>query len=78
MGIKVIEQSTNERNRETEELFQEIKPLLDDGFTYMMALIQIGKVLKGKHNGCYNRGWFKDLKNYGATQGYRYEDYSGR
>ena len=42
--IKVIEQSTDERNEETKQLFEQIKPLLDKGHTYMSACIEIRRV----------------------------------
>ena len=77
--IKVITQSTSERNEETKSLFEAIRPLLDAGYGYMNALIKIGFVEKValKHN-YYNRAWFKDLKAYGKSQGYPYAEYSGK
>ena len=73
--IKVIEQSTAERNEETKQLFEQIKPLLDKGHTYMSACIEIGRVpLKSRHR-YYTMAWFRELKEYGATQGYPYRMY---
>ena len=73
--ITVIEQTTAERNQETKELFGQIQPLLDDGYSYISALKKIGKLT---HNGrVFQRGWFKDLIHYGGTQGYPYEVYQG-
>ena len=65
MMIKVISQTTAERNQETQELFQECKPLLDKGFTIGQA---VKKVLGLKHNNFYNRAWFKEVKNYAKQQ----------
>ena len=45
--ITVISQTTAERNQETQELFQECKPLLDEGLTIGQA---VKKVLGLKHN----------------------------
>lgn len=78
MTITIIEQNTAERREETIKLFQQIQPLLDQGYSYMGALIAIGKVTKKEANGVYSYGWFNDLKEYGATQGYSYFQYRWR
>lgn len=78
MTIRVIETSTTERNRETEQLFKEVKPLLDEGYSYMTALIEIGKVTPNLRPHAYTTGWFNDLKEYGKTQGYPYHMYRWR
>ena len=75
MGIRVISQDTSERDRETVELFNQIKPLLDDGYFYSSAV----RLIKGGcHSKFYQRSWFKDLVRYGESQGYLYDEYSGR
>ena len=77
--ITVISQSTAERNEETQNLFEQIKPLLDDGYGYMSALVQIGRVTRiQSKNGYYRHAWYRDLVEYGESQGYNYQEYSGR
>ena len=76
--IKVIMQNTEERNKETMELFNNIKPLLDEGYGYMSACVKIGRCEKKNTHGSYNRKWFKDLRRYGEEQGYSYYEYSGK
>ena len=71
--ITVIEQTTNERKEEIKNLFNTIKPLLDDGYNYKTALIKIGRINKNTHPA--RRGWFKELTDYGTEKGYKYEDY---
>ena len=68
--IKVIEQSTDERNEETKNLFEQIKPLLDKGHTYMGACVIIGRVPEKNRHRYYNVAWFKELKDYGSKCGY--------
>lgn len=76
--ITVIETTTEERHEETKALFEQIKPYLDKGYSYMNALIEIGKVQKHLRSPTYNHGFFKDLKRYGESQGYPYSKYSGK
>ena len=76
--ITVIEQTTAERRAETIQLFNAIRPLLDTGYTYMKALIQIGYIPPETANWAYSSGWFKDLKEYGASKGYPYHEYKGK
>ena len=76
--ITVISQSTAERNEETRQLFESIRPYLDDGYGYMSALQKIGRVQKGRSSGYYRHSWFRDLREYGESQGYDYDTYSGR
>lgn len=76
--ITVIETSTDERMEETSDLFGRIKPLLDAGYSYMGALVEIGEVEPSNRHGVYNRGWFMDLKRYGAEHGYPYHKYRWR
>ena len=78
MTITVITQTTEERNQETKDLFEQIRPLLDEGYSYMTACIMIGRADKKLRNHYYSYGWFKDLKAYGKTQGYDYKDYGGK
>lgn len=76
--ITVIEQTTKDRNNETKELFEKIKPLLDQGYSYMTACVMVGRCKKSLRNQYYNYAWFKDLKRYGESQGYPYCRYKGR
>ena len=72
--IKVIVQSTSDREQETIQLFERIRPYLDMGYTYASSLRLIGRISpKSRVN--RNRGWFRDLVDYGESQGYRYGDY---
>ena len=69
--ITVVCQSTSERQKETEELFQEIKPYLDEGFTYNQSLVKVGKITANTHLNI-KTGWFRHLVEYGKSQGYDY------
>ena len=72
--ITIVEQTTAERNEETKKLFESIKPYLDDGFNYRRALILVGRI--GKNTKLNKRtGWFRDLTEYGGSQGYDYYDF---
>lgn len=69
--ITVVEQSTSERQEETEKLFHEIKPYLDEGFTYNQSLVKVGKITANTRLNSRN-GWFYHLIKYGESQGYTY------
>lgn len=64
--MRIIERSTYERNLETKELFDKIRPLLDDGYSYNKAL----KVIRNANSINTNHGWYKDVVEYGESQGY--------
>ena len=72
--ITVVEQSTSERMEETRRLFNEIKPYLDEGFGFHTSLEKIGRINKNTRLNRRN-GWFRDLVEYGESQGYSYGDY---
>ena len=76
MTIKVISQTTAQRREETKELFRSIQPLLDEGYSYSSALIKVGRV--GYSPALIHRAWFRELIEYGGTQGYDYNDYVGK
>lgn len=71
--IEIIQQSTDERKKETMKLFQEVKPLLDEGYSFTGALKKLGYPVYN-----YKSGWFKHLKDYALTQGYDYNKMRGR
>ena len=75
MVIRIISQTTKEREDETIELFNKVKPLLDKGYSYSLAVRSI-KNIKNIHVSNYS--WFKDLVKYGTSQGYKYTDYQRR
>ena len=61
--MKIIEQSSNERDMEVKTIFYEMKPLLEAGETYSKAFIEVtGRTL--------NTRLFKDVVEYGESQGY--------
>lgn len=67
--IRVISQTTAERNQETRELFNEVKPLMDkEDLTLGQAVKRIKQI---PNTNFYNQAWFKELKNYAKTQGYK-------
>ena len=70
--MKVIELSTAEREQETKELFEAIRPLLDGGYTYNKALRKV-KNLKSLNT---NNAWYRDVIKYGEKMGYPKEKYS--
>lgn len=75
-GITIITQTTAERRQETIDLFNQIRPYLDKNYTYSHA-IRIVKNLPPRANR-YSQAWYRDVVAYGESQGYKYEDYSGK
>lgn len=73
--ITIVEQSTSERKQETKELFERIRPHLDEGYSYNNALILIGYVSKNVNLDRFH-GWYRDLTEYGASQGYPFGEHS--
>ena len=76
--ITVISQTTQERDEETRRLFESIKPYLDDGYSYTSALKKVGRINSKAKGYYYGQGWFRELKEYGESQGYAYTEYSGK
>ena len=62
--MTIIESREADIQRETRELYQQIKPYLDDGKSFTYALHQIGKGINVKS------GWYKRLREYTISQGY--------
>lgn len=71
--IKVIEQSTSDREKEIISIFTEVKPLLDDGYSFSKALQLTGHPVYN-----YKSGWFKHLVEYARTQGYDFNKMRGQ
>ena len=69
--ITVIQKTTAERKQETIALFEKIKPLLDEGYSFNKALTETTDLSVTN----YRCGWFKDLIDYAKTQGYDYHEY---
>ena len=69
--ITVIEQSTQEREQEIIDIFNQIKPLLDEGHSYASALNTIDPSLS-RSRLC------KKIKDYGKSQGYPQNNFSRR
>ena len=52
----------------TQKLFEQVKPLLEKGFSYSGAVRKL-KGLPKNHNFA-NMAWYKELLEYGESQGY--------
>ena len=73
MSIKVISQSTKEREQETIDLFNKAKPYLDEGFSYRSAII---KALGLNPNSRFNTlRWYRDFVEYADAHGYPKTEY---
>lgn len=67
--MNVICQSTCEREKETRDLFNQIRPLLDEGYGYRGAVLRV-KGIMDKRYPLANLGWYKDVVAYGDSVGY--------
>ncbi|MBQ6351114.1 MAG: hypothetical protein IJI42_09325 [Methanobrevibacter sp.] len=70
--ITVITQSTSERLEETRQLFQQIKPFLDEGLSFNKAFLRAG-LFSSKykdHISWCNYGWSREVVEYAKKQGY--------
>ena len=76
VGIVVVCQTTSERKKETEELFDEIRPFLDKGYSFNSALKKIGKLSQKKCGN--NTAWYRELRQYSEERGYPFVEYSGK
>ena len=72
--MKVVERNTSERNMETVSLFNQVKPLLEKGYSYNLAV----KKVRNTNSLNTGSGWFKELVEYGESQGYLKEDYRSK
>ena len=73
MPITVISQTTAEREAETIKLFNQIKPLLDNGYSYSRAVREVCNI--PPRTNMASSSWYKSLIRYGETQGYLRKDY---
>ena len=69
--ITVVCQSTSERQAETEQLFESIRPYLEDGYTYRDAVKAVGRIPENT-NPNIRCSWFHHLIKYGESQGYKH------
>ena len=67
--ITVVCQSTSERQAETEQLFESIRPYLEDGYTYRDAVKAVGRIPENT-NPNIRCSWFHHLVKYGESMGY--------
>ena len=59
--IKVVSQNTAERKQETIDLYNQCKVLMDKGYSFTRAVMEV----KGlKYGGFQNREWYRELKAY--------------
>lgn len=65
MGIRVIQQTTAERKEEILQLYEKVKPLLDDGIGLWTAV----KTVRGKPCST-NVAWYRELRMYCRQKGY--------
>ena len=73
MSIKVICQSTKEREQEIIDLFNKVKPYLDDGCSYRLAIMKVlGKKPTYSFGGAR---WYKEFVEYADAHGYSKEEY---
>ena len=68
MSIKVIETSTEERKQETRDIFQQVKPYLDRGYSLRQAVLKVSD----RNITNVKNGWYRDLIEYAEAQGYDY------
>ena len=64
----------NDRYNETVSLFNQVKPLLERGYSYNLAV----KKVKGTNSLNTGSGWFKELIEYGESQGYLKKNYESK
>ena len=72
MSIRVIQQDTKARQRETAEIFEGCRPYLDQGMSLLKAVYESS----GRRVSNVKNGWFRELIDYAKTQGYEYKRWS--
>ena len=68
MTIKVISQTTSERRQETQNLYQQCQPYLEQGYSLHKAAWKV----TGTQPSNTRNGWYRDLIDYAISQGYDY------
>ena len=66
-NIKIIEQTTAERNQETQELWKQVEPLLQKGYPLTKAVAIVKNL---NHFGFQNRAWYKEVREIALSKGY--------
>ena len=64
----IIERNTQDIEQETIDLFNECKPLLDQGMGFYAAIRQVKGLRTSSNFG--NCSWYKRFKAYAKSQGY--------
>jgi len=65
----IIERNSQDIEAETVQLFNDCKPLLDEGVGFYEAIRKV-KNIRGSSN-FGNSSWYKRFKAYAASQGYK-------
>lgn len=60
MVMKIVERSSADIQKETEELYEQIKPYLDEGYGVHKSV----KIVKNTNSVNTNLGWYKRLVEY--------------
>jgi hypothetical protein len=66
--MRVIERTTSDLERETVELYQQCKPLLDDGVPIEKAVKTVKGIRLSSNIG--NNAWYRRFRDYAVEQGY--------
>ena len=67
MMIRVIEQTTKEREEETLNFYAKIKPLMEGGLSLRQSVTKI----TGKTGGFSSKRWYLDLKDLARKDGFK-------
>lgn len=68
--ITVTGESTSERKEKARRIFEDIRPLLDEGYSYGQALMEKGYFKYSQS--AKHFGWSREVVEYGESQGYSY------
>ena len=66
--MKVIERTSKEVDNETVQLFNDCKPLLDEGIGFYEAIRTVKGLRQSTNFG--NSSWYKQFRAYAKAQGY--------
>ena len=67
--MRVIERTDADIERETVELYDEVKPLLDDGVPIEKAVKTVRGIRQSSNIG--NLAWYKRFRDYAIANGYK-------